>query len=737
METIIDISRRQAFPIFLGFPGENDSRPVSVDAAPWLAEFPDGTVSFVYTRHDKLTYAVVVNQPGPVVTWKPLRADLVEGNCSLQIQIKQGDIVKKTCIIACRVGESLDDPSDPPQPPRPTYVEEVIDAADRADAAAAAAEDAAERAEEAGGDVSPEQLAQAIEDYFAEHPIDVPTDAVLYTEQTLTPAQQEQARGNIGAAGADDVASDFAARDSLMQKCAVVVDSSPNRWNKDAAATGLLGLNGRLYTGGSYDNYCYYNIGSVNEGDVITSYKKQNTAVDSASMMRVVCYDSGGNAVVSAGTSTATQSFTVPSGVASVAICTTKNTGLTYNYMVLVNAESAPIDYIPFSETNSFYVATEDFLPKSMRTDKVNSLLGSDSPTVSAATLASGTALTLEDAPYFIKKNVSVSARMEFETFASVEVGKGQNSYRGKSVIVDSTNITQVSYNDSGTAVNGNSVAHGLTVSDYLQVTMHLGDDGKCAVTVNTTSGTFDTVFDFSAEWNYSPFVVGAQEMTGVRLNYSCSDIRCPMWVFGDSYLGLWDNRVGGQLRQLGFFNFALVGVAGGRANDGSKATYPDLQRMLAFGTPKYIVWTLGMNGGDAANVAFLPTLIKLCEDKDIELILYKVPSIPTIDHTSLNSYIESTGLRYIDGAAAVGADASGNWYADMLSSDGVHPSTIGAKALAMRYLTDCPEIMQYGKIEEYATETWVQGQGYQTAQQVQTAIDATVGDIETLLASI
>ena len=50
----------------------------------------------------------------------------------------------------------------------------------------------------ASGDVSPEQLAQAIEDYFDEHPIDVPTDAVLYTPQTLTPAQQEQARGNIG-----------------------------------------------------------------------------------------------------------------------------------------------------------------------------------------------------------------------------------------------------------------------------------------------------------------------------------------------------------------------------------------------------------------------------------------------------------------------------------------------------------------------------------------------------------
>lgn len=562
------------------------------------------------------------------------------------------------------------------------------------------------------------------------------TDAVLYTPQTLTDAQQEQARENIGAAGADDVAADFAARDSLMQKCQIVTEASENRWDKDSASIGLLGLDGRLYTGGNYDNYCYYNIGNVREGDVITSYKKQNTAVDSATMMRVVCYDSGGNAVVSAGTSTATQSFTVPSGVASVAICTTTNTGLTYNYMILVNAESAPTDYIPYIEHNVFYRATEDFLPKTSRLDKVNTLLGSDSPSASAATLASGTTLTIDNAPYFIKKNVSVSARMNFETFTSIEIGKGQNSYRGKSVIVDGTSITQVSYNDSGTAVSGSVVAHGLTISDYLQVTMFMGDDGKCEVTLNTTSGTFATTFDFFAEWNYSPFVVGAQAMTDVQLGFSCSDIRCPMWVFGDSYLGLWDNRVGGQLRDLGFFNVALIGVAGGRANDGSKATYPDLQRMLALGTPKYILWTLGMNGGDAANIAFLPTLIALCEDKGIELILYKVPHIPTIDHSTLNAYIESTGLRYIDACAAVGATTAGVWYTGMLSNDEVHPSALGAKAIAMRFLTDAPEIMQYGKSEEYATETWVQNQGYQTAQDVQTAIAAIPAELPAVAAS-
>lgn len=122
-------------PIFLGYPGENNSRPVSIDVSPWLEEFPDGSVSIDYTRADKLTYAVIANQPGPIVTWKPQRRDLVEGSCKIQLRIKQGDDVKKERIIACKVGESLDDPNDPPEEPRPTYVEEAIAAADRAEAA--------------------------------------------------------------------------------------------------------------------------------------------------------------------------------------------------------------------------------------------------------------------------------------------------------------------------------------------------------------------------------------------------------------------------------------------------------------------------------------------------------------------------------------------------------------------------------------------------------------------------
>ena len=57
------------------------------------------------------------------------------------------------------------------------------------------------------------------------------------------------------------------------------------------------------------------------------------------------------------------------------------------------------------------------------------------------------------------------------------------------------------------------------------------------------------------------------------------------------------------------------------------------------------------------------------------------------------NQYIKASGYKYIDLCNAVGADSSVNWYANMLSSDSVHPTKIGRRALALRLIQDMPEI--------------------------------------------
>ena len=53
--------------------------------------------------------------------------------------------------------------------------------------------------------------------------------------------------------------------------------------------------------------------------------------------------------------------------------------------------------------------------------------------------------------------------------------------------------------------------------------------------------------------------------------------------------------------------------------------------------------------------------------------------------------------MRYINAYDAVGATSAGVWYEGFLSSDETHPTALGAKALAMRFVADVPELMQYG----------------------------------------
>ena len=343
-------------------------------------------------------------------------------------------------------------------------------------------------------------------------------------------------------------------------------------------------------------------------------------------------------------------------------------------------------------------------------------LLGTDSISAETASLSANTALKLDDAPWFIMKNQGVSAMVKFSTFTSLSIGKGYMNYRGKWITIDDTYVHIYSTLDDLTGVREYDVngkyngqtgyagasAHGLTISDFIYVSMYETVDGKIRINIDTLSGSFSLNIVSNYWWNYAPFIMGEQAMTSVKIGYSCSDIRSPLWMFGDSYLGFAVNRVGGQLMNVGFTNYLMDGIAGGRAvHDATpgKSISNDLNKLLSMGTPKYIIWTLGMNGTISMNTSYISTLKSLCEMKGITLILYMVPSVPNNDKTDLNTYIAGTNLRYINAYDAVGANAQGEWYNGFLSDDNIHPSILGAKAIAMRYITDVPELMQYGYI--------------------------------------
>lgn len=148
-----------------------------------------------------------------------------------------------------------------------------------------------------------------------------------------------------------------------MQKCELIeVHASANLWDASNVSTGLLHTNGQVYAGESYDNYCYYDIGEVSEGDVLTSYIVQNGVVSAEPMQRAVAYDANGNVLSSSGKVTVS-TYTVPSGVARISVTITKAYSAK-NYMVLKNATATPTEYIPYSEGYKYYIATDEFLPR-------------------------------------------------------------------------------------------------------------------------------------------------------------------------------------------------------------------------------------------------------------------------------------------------------------------------------------------------------------------------------------
>jgi lysophospholipase L1-like esterase len=58
-----------------------------------------------------------------------------------------------------------------------------------------------------------------------------------------------------------------------------------------------------------------------------------------------------------------------------------------------------------------------------------------------------------------------------------------------------------------------------------------------------------------------------------------------------------------------------------------------------------------------------IDAVVAICAEKNINLILAIVPTVPTRQKTGFKNYVKSLGLRYIDFAEAVGADEYGIWH--------------------------------------------------------------------------
>ena len=306
--------------------------------------------------------------------------------------------------------------------------------------------------------------------------------------------------------------------------------------------------------------------------------------------------------------------------------------------------------------------------------------------------LASDETVKLDAFPSYLRKNLGVTFKGDFNTFTSLKVGHGgENVYSALWFEITPTSLIVNTYTTKTTSI---TVAHGLTISGFIVCNITYKDD-KCYVDIITKGGRFTHTLGESAPCGTINAVAG-QNMLNVSLSATCADFASDVWMFGDSYFGLGGERVIGQLENLGYSNYLVDAQPG----INSANSYSELIKTLEYGTPKFLVWYLGMNdgSGDEPFKSYFLALKELCESKGITLIVNKVPTVPGITHEGKHELIDSTEVRFIDSHKAVGANSDGVWMDGLLSGDNVHPTIQGAIVLASQILVDVPEIMSYGR---------------------------------------
>lgn len=297
-------------------------------------------------------------------------------------------------------------------------------------------------------------------------------------------------------------------------------------------------------------------------------------------------------------------------------------------------------------------------------------------------------------------KPLAINAIANFdEDFTSFVVGLRDTKDVSKMrVTVDSTNITLY---DAGYGVaNEVTYAHGLTIKNNLAVKIVSSNNETYNISIQSMGVEYKTpAFYPTKSTLVTPYCSLAMGGTStVDITASCPHIYRDTWIFGDSYFGYSESRWMFYLLTKDKPTNLMVDGFGGETSVNSIKSFKTL---LKIGTPKTVVWCLGMNdGSDGAEPSAnwmntINELLDVCNKSGIKLVLATIPSVPSINHEKKNEWVRNSGYQYIDFASAVGASASGVWYDGMLSSDNVHPSVTGALTLYYQAITDCPLLLE------------------------------------------
>ena len=393
-------------------------------------------------------------------------------------------------------------------------------------------------------------------------------------------------------------------------------------------------------------------------------------------------------------------SLTAPAGAAYVRFNLYINKVETnYGAKNSINIGSAFVPFIPFGWNVQGNVFAENAFQLSGNLGKNQDSITGD--------IADGATLKLENVPHSICRNNRYGLRGNFSSFSTLIVGRGTTQTNARYFKITATAVALYDYSGSERLLETKN--HGLTISGYVNFSV-VEKDGKANVILQTLSDSFEATFDNYLYYGNGEVRATASGMalTDCKLSWANFDLKCDTWAFGDSYFGMnYSNREMYWLKEWGALDKVLNQHYAGQS---SVFAYDDLYRALDYGCPKRLIWALGMNDDNGSTLADITTgnwyenlqkVIGLCQERGIELILATVPQVRSTSYKNkdlMTAWVLSSGYRYVDVAAAVGSNAAGEWYGngesyDYQSSDNVHPSEYGAKAIATQFLLDVPEL--------------------------------------------
>ena len=314
----------------------------------------------------------------------------------------------------------------------------------------------------------------------------------------------------------------------------------------------------------------------------------------------------------------------------------------------------------------------------------------SDSDCVSFDVFASGA--SMEVIPSNSKSGNHIGFNATIETMGELTIYFGNsNSFDDAKVVINDTDISVYAFTQQWDLKE--TFSHGLTLSKYISVSIKCGNNKKARLIIVDDTGS---KFVKEITWMCGHGNIGVSNSNGTYSNANLSfyvmDYAKKVWAFGDSYFDLWP----WYCNDDGAKNWMIDGYSGRNSAD----AYTSFKRCLEKATPSIVLWCMGMNDQDSTTeinanwLKYVRKLKEICDEKNISLIPFTIPNVPSRNHSFKNTYIRENFERYVDVSEAVGAEVSTSWYDGLLPVGDIHPSTTGRILIAQKVMSEVPEII-------------------------------------------